>query len=54
MIVRLNEKPGALKDFGDEKLESKSEKKSEQIVEEKEKNKEQLEKEIVGEDKEVE
>ena len=37
-------------DFGDEKLENNSEKKSEELVEE---DKEQLEKEIVEEDKEV-
>ena len=54
MIVRLEEKPDAVKDFGDEKLENNSEKKPEELNEEKEENKEQLEKEIVEEDKEVE
>ena len=51
MIVRLEEKPDFVKDFGDEKPENNSEKKSEELVEE---NKEQLEKKIVEEDKEVE
>ena len=51
MIVRLEEKPDIVKDFGDEKPENNSEKKSEELVEE---NKEQLEKKIVEEDKEVE
>ena len=51
MIVRLEEKPDVVKDFGDEKPENNSEKKSEELVEE---NKEQLEKKIVEEDKEVE
>ena len=51
MIVRLEEKPDVVKDFGDEKTENNSEKKSEEIVEE---NKEQLEKKNVEEDKEVE
>jgi len=45
MIVRLEEKPEIVKEFGDEKLEKDPEKKEE--------NKEQLEKEIVEEDKEV-
>jgi len=54
MIVRLEEKPDAVKDFGDEKLENNSEKKPEELNEEKEENKEQLEKEIVEEDKETE
>ena len=54
MIVRLEEKPDAVKDFGDEKLENSSEKKPEELNEEKEENKEQLEKEIVEEDKETE
>ena len=45
MIVRLEEKPDVVKDFGDEKLEDSSEKKSEQLAEEKE---------IVEEEKEVE
>ena len=54
MIVRLEEKPDVVKDFGDEKLENNSEKKSEQLTEKKEENKEQLENEIVEEDKEVE
>ena len=51
MIVRLEEKPDIVKDFGDEKPENNSEKKSKELVEE---NKEQLEKKIVEEDKEVE
>ena len=54
MIVRLEEKPDVVKDFGDEKLESSPEKKPEELAEEKEENKDQLEKEIVEEDKEVE
>ena len=54
MIVRLEEKPDAVKDFGDEKLENNSEKKPEELNEKKEENKEQLEKEIVEEDKETE
>ena len=54
MIVRLEEKPDVVKDFGDEKLENNPEKKSEEQTVEKEENKEQLEKEIVEEDKEVE
>ncbi len=54
MTVRLEEKPDVVKDFGDEKLENNSEKKSEQLAEEIEGNKEQLEKEIVEEDKEAE
>ena len=54
MIVRLEEKPDFVKDFGDEKLENDSEKKPEELAEDKEKNKEQLEKEIVQEDKETE
>ena len=54
MIVRLEEKPDVVKDFGDEKLENNSEKKPEELVEEKQENKEQLEKEIVEEDKETE
>ena len=54
MIVRLEEKPDVVEDFGDEKLENNSEKKSKELAEEKEDNKEQLEKEIVKEDKEVE
>ena len=54
MIVRLEEKPDVVKDFGDEKLENNPEKKSEEIAEEKEENKKQLEKEIVEEDKEKE
>ena len=45
MIVRLEEKPDVVKDFGEEKLEDSSEKKSEQLAEEKE---------IVEEEKEVE
>ena len=54
MIVRLEEKPDVFKDFGDEKIEDNTEKKSEELVEGKEGNKEQLEKEIVEEDKETE
>ena len=54
MIVRLEEKPDVVKDFGDEKLENNPEKKSEEIAEEKEENKKQLEKKIVEEDKEKE
>ena len=54
MIVRLEEKPDVVKDFGYEKLENNPEKKSEEQTVEKEENKEQLEKEIVEEDKEVE
>ena len=54
MIVRLEEKPDVVKDFGDEKLENTPEKKSEELAEGKEENKEQLEKEIVQEDKETE
>ena len=54
MIVRLQEKPDVVKDFGDEKLENTPEKKSEELAEGKEENKEQLEKENVEEDKEVE
>jgi small subunit ribosomal protein S6 len=54
MIVRLEEKPDLVKDFGDEKLENDSEKKPEELAEDKDKNKEQLEKEIVQEDKETE
>lgn len=54
MIVRLEEKPDLVKDFGDEKLENDSEKKPEELAEDKEKNKEQLEEEIVQEDKEIE
>ena len=54
MIVRLEEKPDAVKDFGDEKLENNSEKKPEELNEEKDENKEQLEKEIVEENKETE
>ena len=54
MIVRLEEKPDLVKDFGDEKLENDSEKKTDELAEDKEKNKEQLEKEIVQEDKETE
>jgi len=54
MIVRLEEKPDVVKDFGDEKPENISEKKPEKLAEEKEGNKEQLEKEIVEEDKETE
>ena len=53
MIVRLEEKPDVVKDFGDEKLENNSEKKSEQLAVEKEENKKQLEEEIVEEEKEV-
>ena len=53
MIVRLEEKPDAVKDFGDEKLENNSEKKPKELNEKKEENKEQLEKEIVEEDKET-
>ena len=53
MIVRLQEKPDVVKDFGDEKLENTPEKKSEELAEGKEENKEQLEKENVEEDKEV-
>ena len=45
MIVRLEEKPDLVKDFGDEKLENNSEKKPEEQAEEKE---------IVQEDKETE
>ena len=51
MIVRLEEKPDVVKDFGDEKLENNSEKKSEQLAEKKE---EKEEKEIVEKDKETE
>ena len=54
MIVRLEEKPDVIKDFGDEKLENNPEKKPVELAEEKEENKEQLEKEIVEENKEVE
>ena len=54
MIVRLEEKPDVVKDFGDEKLENNSEKKPEELAEKKEENKEQLKKEIVEEDKETE
>ena len=54
MIVRLEEKPDIVKDFGEEKLENSPEKKSEEPTGGKEENKEQLEKEIVEEDKEVE
>ena len=54
MIVRLEEKPDVVKDFGDEKLENNSEKKPEELAEKKEENKEQLEEEIVEEDKETE
>ncbi len=54
MIVRLEGKPDVVKDFGDEKLESNSEKKPEKLAEEKEENKEQLEKEIIQENKETE
>ena len=54
MIVRLEEKPDVVKDFGDEKLENNPEKKPVELAEEKEENKEQLEKEIVEEDKETE
>ena len=54
MIVRLEEKPDAVKDFGDEKLENNSEKKPEELNEEKDENKEQLEKGIVEENKETE
>ena len=54
MVVRLEEKPDVVKDFGDEKLENSSEKKSEQLAVEKEENKKQLEEEIVEEEKEVE
>ena len=54
MIVRLQEKPDVVKDFGDEKLENTPEKKSEELAEGKEENKEQLEKENVEKDKEVE
>ena len=50
MIVRLEEKPDVVKDFGDEKLENNPEKKSE----EKENKKKELEKELIEEDKEVE
>ncbi len=51
MIVKLEEKPDIVKEFGDEKLENNPEKKSEEKNEEKQ---EQSEKEIVEEDKEVE
>ena len=54
MIVRLEGKPDVVKDFGDEKLESSSEKKPEELAEEKEGKKEQLEKEITQENKETE
>ena len=54
MVVRLEEKPDVVKDFGDEKLENDPGKKPEELAEEKEENKKQLEKEIVEEDKEVE
>ena len=54
MIVRLEEKPDVVKDFGEEKLENNYEKKPEEKEENKEENKEQIEKEIVEEDKEVE
>ena len=54
MIVRLEGKPDVVKDFGDEKLESSSEKKPEELAIEKGENKEQLEKEIVEENKETE
>ena len=48
MIVRLEQKPDAIKDFGDEKSENNLEKKPE------EENREQSQKEIVEENKEVE
>ena len=48
MIVRLEQKPDAIKDFGDEKSENNPEKKPE------EENREQSQKEIVEENKEVE
>ena len=54
MIVRLEEKPDSVKDFGDEKLENNPENKLEELAEKKEGNKDQLEKEIVEEDKEIE
>ena len=50
MVVKLEEKPDIVKEFGDEKLENGSEKK---LEEEKKENKEQSEK-IVEKDKEVE
>ena len=50
MIVRLEEKPDLVKDFGDDKLENSAGK----ILEEKEDNKEKQEKEIAEEDKELE
>tara|TARA_Y100000591_G_scaffold240424_1_gene211063 strand:+ start:689 stop:1120 length:432 start_codon:yes stop_codon:yes gene_type:complete len=53
MIVRLEEKPDVVKDFGDEKEGDNPEKKSEKVAVEKEDSKEQTEKEIVEEDKEV-
>ena len=49
MIVRLEEKPDSVKDFGDEKLENNPENKPEELAEKKEGNKDQLEKEIVEE-----
>ncbi len=49
MIIKLEEKPDIVKEFGDEKLENDPEKKSE----EKEELNEQSKKEIVEEDKEV-
>tara|TARA_B100002019_G_C20861408_1_gene399488 strand:- start:131 stop:484 length:354 start_codon:yes stop_codon:yes gene_type:complete len=47
MIVKLEEKPDVVKEFGDEKLENDHEKNSE---EDKEENKEHTEKEIVEEE----
>ena len=46
MIVKLEERPDVVKEFGDEKLENENEKKSEE-------KKELSEKEVVEEDKEV-
>ena len=51
MVVKLEERPEIVKEFGDQKLENSPEKK---IEDEKEENKNQSEKEIAKEDKEVE
>ncbi len=53
MIVKLDERPDVVKEFGDEKLENENEKKSEEKKEKKE-NKELLENEVVEENKELE
>ena len=51
MVVKLEERPEIVKEFGDQKLENSPEKK---LEDEKEENKNQSEKEIAKEDKEVE